>query len=166
MFYLGKKERFGYTGADSFLLPAQTFVSVLVVLAIINIVVTITLFITSCNKRRNYYITNYVAIGLNVVMSVFVGMFVFIYVAVLMDKFYNSVDWVGLESVINRLKNPDNPAVYYEVSKSPLMFIIGMLVGLIVLANAAAWILNLIWKLKLMKGEKELLENGFVKEVA
>lgn len=165
MFYIGRKwdGLDFYQGADGFLLPAQSFVSALVVISIINILATVTLFITSCNKRRNYYVTNYVAVGLNIAMSVFVGFFTLIYVSVLMAKFY-AIDWNELYSFIESLANKD--ATYYNVSKSPAIFIIGYFVSLIVLANAVAWGLNLIWKIKLMKGEKELLSNGFIKEVA
>ncbi len=169
MFYLGRKSADAvsskrYSGADCFLLPAQTFINILVVVAIVYILITVTLFITSCNKRRNYYITNYVSVALNVIMSAFVGLFTFIFVAVLMGKFYGEVDWAGLEKLIEVLK-ADN-GTYYEVSKSPLMFILGFLVSLIVIANGVVWTLNLIWKIKLMKGEKELLANGLIKEVA
>ena len=39
------------------------------------------------------------------------------------------------------------------------MFIIGMVVSLIALCNTVAWSLALAWKVKLMKGEKALLEG-------
>ncbi len=150
----------GYEGADSFIDAGQAFVGVLVVFAIIDILAVATLYITACNKRRNYYITNYVSIGLNIALSAFIGLFILIEMFVLMGLFYGSVDWAGIaetKEMITQLPT---------VSKSPVMFIIGIVMGLIVLANAAAWTLNLIWKIKLMKGEKELLEKGLVEEVA
>lgn len=162
LYYYSAYEATVYDGADCFITPAQTFISVLVIFAIINIVVTATLFITSSNSRRNYYVTNYVSIGLTIAFSVFIGFYILINMFVLMSIFYNQVDWVGLADATKELAEKQAPAV----SKSPAMFIIGIFVALIVIANAVAWILNLIWKIKLMKGEKELLEKGLIKEVA
>jgi xanthine/uracil/vitamin C permease (AzgA family) len=165
MYYIGKNwdGRYQYDGADGFLLPAQNFVSALVTLSIIFICVTVTLFITASNKRRNYYITNYIAVGLNILMSVVVALFGIIYLSILIGDFY-SIDWEALNSFIERLKNANN--AYKEVSQSPGMFIVGYILFLVVLANGVAWALNLIWKIKLMKGEKALLANGLNKEVA
>lgn len=165
MRYIGKNwdGKYNYNGADGFLLPAQAFVGTLVTLSIVNICITVLLFISASNKRRNYYITNYVAIGIVIAMSVVVALFGIIYLSVLMAKFY-AIDWAELQAFIGELKS-DN-ATFWEVSKSPAMFIVGYFVFFIVLANAAAWGYNLIWKIKLMKGEKALLENGLVKEVA
>lgn len=156
--------RFKYGGTDSFCDPAQTFVSALVVIGIVYICVVVTLFITSTNKRRNYYITNYVAIGLNIAMSLVVAIFGIVFIAILMAKFYG-LDWDALYAHINKLIDAkDQP--YKNVSKSPAMFVIGIIVFLLALLNAVAWALNLIWKIKLMKGEKALLASGLVREVA
>ena len=46
------------------------------------------------------------------------------------------------------------------------MFVIGYVTSGIVLATGIVWVLNLVWKVKLMKGEKALLEAGLVREVA
>ncbi len=166
MFYNNwESMRYEYGGSDSFCDPAQTFVSALVIMAIVYICIVAILFITASNKRRNYYITNYVAIGLNIAMSVIVAIFGIIFIAILMAKFYG-LDWNALTSLIDALKATDGKQPYKDVSKSPAMFILGIVVFLLVLANAAAWTLNLIWKIKLMKGEKELLASGLVGEVA
>lgn len=153
-----------FDGTDSFCDSAQSFVSALVVIGIVYIVVVVTLFITSTHKRRNYYVTNYVAIGLNIAMSVVVAIFGIVFISILMSKFY-ALDWDGLAKLIERLKKAGDQE-YRDVSKSPAMFVVGIVLCLLALANAAAWALNLIWKIKLMKGEKALLASGFVGEVA
>jgi ABC-type phosphate transport system permease subunit len=165
MYYIGKNwdGRYTYEGADGFLLPAQNFVSALVTLSIIYICVVVTLYITASNKRRNYYITNYVSVGLNILFGVVVGLFGVIYLSVLVADFY-AIDWEKLNKFVETLKKAGN--AYKEVSQSPGMFIVGYIVFVLVLANAAAWTYNLIWKIKLMKGEKALLANGLNKEVA
>ena len=151
--------------ADGFLQPAQTFNKALIIIAIVGILVAVTLFITSCNTRRNYYVTNYVAIGLNVVMGLVVAMFLIINISILMSYFYGKVDWDAIFAHAESRKEAKREYAD-KLSKSPAIFIIGYVVSILTLANAAAWILNLIWKLKLMKGEKQLLQNGLVKEVA
>ena len=53
------------------------------------------------------------------------------------------------------------------ISQNPAMFFIGYVVGLIVLADGVLYALNLVWKIKLMKGERALLAgNPVEKEVA
>jgi hypothetical protein len=49
---------------------------------------------------------------------------------------------------------------------STWMVTVGYVLFVIVLLDAVALVLNLVWKLKLMKGEKDLLEASFAKEVA
>lgn len=158
------KYEYGFDSADKFIDTAQMFVGALVVIAIIYIIAAASLFITASHTRRNYYVTNYISIGLNIAMSLFIGLFILIFMFVLMGFFYGTIDWAGLSEVIAREKLNGNDLP--EVTKSPVMFIIGIVIALIVLANGVFWALNLIWKIKLMKGEKQLLEKGFVKEVA
>lgn len=153
-----------YSGADVFIDAGQTFVSALEIMSIIFFVVIAITYIMGCNKRRNYYITNYVAVGLVVAMSLIVAMYGIIMLIVLMNSFYNKVDWATMDELRNKYYYM--PQFQAEVGKSPAIFIIGLIVFLAVLADCVAWILNLVWKIKLMQGEKELLANGLQKEVA
>lgn len=153
-----------YDGADVFINAGQTFVNVLEVLVIVYLVVIAVSYIMGNNSRRNYYITNYVASGLVIAMSAVIALFGLIMIIVLMNSFYNKVDWVRMEQI--RDIYSWNPKFQKEVGKSPAMFIIGIVLFLVVLVNCLAWVYNLIWKIKLMKGEKELLANGLEKEVA
>lgn len=164
MFYLGKNEVDGYyTGADGFLLPAQTFVGVLVGLGIAFILVAAAQYVTATNSRRNYYVTNYVSSGLAILTGAVIALFGIIYLSILVSEFY-AIDWTELQELIEGLKASNNP--YKEVTDSPAMFIIGYVMFMIVLADAVAWALNLLWKIKLMRGEKELLARVPVKEAA
>ena len=42
----------------------QPFNNLLMIMGIVMILLAVVLYITGCNKRRNYYISNYVATGL------------------------------------------------------------------------------------------------------
>lgn len=143
-----------FTVADGFLYSGQTFVDIMVGVSIAFLCVIAFIYITATNKRRNYYITNYVAIGLVTFMCVFVALFGIIYVGVLMGKFYG-LDWEAI-----REYQANNSDYVQPVSQSPVIFIIGFVVFLLILCVAVLWILNLIWKIKLMKGEKALLAKA------
>ena len=55
---------------------------------------------------------------------------------------------------------------FAHTGNSQVMFYIGYVVYFLVILNALALGYNLLWKIKLMKGEKALLEAGLQKEVA
>lgn len=158
-----------FYGADSFNAAAQTFVDVLVILAIVYICAVAVLYITSTNSRRNYYITNYVAIGLFAVVAAAVAMYLIIDLSVLLGEFAN-VDWDGMAYLRTLYWGRGSTMKYYlagapEPDQSVTMFILGYVVAVIILVNIAAWALVLLWKIKLMKGEKELLAKGACAEV-
>lgn len=153
-----------YKGADVFIDAGQAFVSALEIMVIVYLIVIAITYIMGNNSRRNYYITNYVATGLVVAMAAVVALYGLIMMFVLMNAFYNQVDWAKMQEL--RDIYSWNPKFQTEVGKEPTMFIIGIVVFLLVLVNCLAWVYNLIWKIKLMKGEKELLEKGLVKGVA
>lgn len=153
-----------YKGADVFIDAGQAFVSALEIMVIVYLVVIALSYIMGNNSRRNYYITNYVATGLVVAMAAVVALYGLIMMIVLINAFYNQVDWAKMQEL--RDIYSWNPKFQTEVGKEPTMFIIGIVIFLLVLVNCLAWVYNLIWKIKLMKGEKELLEKGLQKEVA
>ena len=51
---------------------------------------------------------------------------------------------------------------YYTKDCTTMVLLI--VVAVVVLLEIAAWALALVWKLKLMKGEKQLLANGGVSQ--
>ncbi|MDE6355659.1 MAG: hypothetical protein K2L67_00235 [Clostridia bacterium] len=150
--------------ATNFTVAAQSFVSTLVIFSIVFILVVVTLFITASNKRRNYYVTNYVSIALVAVCALAIALYIIISVSNIMNLFYNDIAWeAGTNGGLN-YADQFNPA--YPIDKSPANFILGYILGVVVILTAVVHVLNLVWKVKLMKGEKALLQGGLVKEVA
>jgi NADH:ubiquinone oxidoreductase subunit 3 (subunit A) len=143
--------------ALNFVNVSQAYVSTSLILSILFILAVALLYITASNSRRNYYITNYIAIGIVVVVALVVVIYNLVAMSNVLNLFYNEIDWDLYEA---------NKNANYPVSKSALNFVLGYILQVIVLVDVAALVLNLVWKIKLMKGEKELLANGFVKEVA
>lgn len=142
-----------------FFQASQAYVGTVVILSIVFIVLAALLYFTSCHKRRNYYITNYIAIGAAALLALVIAVYSFICISVCMNYFYNGIDWEAVAANIRVNKN-------YPVGKSPLNFILGYILYFIIIVDVVALILNLVWKIKLMKGEKALLQNGLAKEVA
>ena len=151
-------------------LDIQGFNDALMYCGIVMILLAVCLYITSCNKRRNYYVTNYVATGVcaggNIIMSVILMAFNGIW----MGRFQN-VDfesWQAFnDSNVERLKRRfgDEPIPadilepYTHYSESTTWFVLGFVVYVLVIWASVLLILNLVWKIKLMQGEKKLL-NG------
>lgn len=148
---------------DAWIQSAQSVLSALITMCIVFFVVIAFVYIFGLHSRRNYYITNYVMTGVFVVYAVALSIFGIVSMIVLMNQFMGLQltfpDDIYFTIVKNHLK-------LLEVSKSPLMFILGIVAYFLVFVLALAWVYNLIWKIKLMKGEKQLLSQGFVKEVS
>lgn len=151
-----------YDGADDFLYFAQDFISILVVFAIVFICICAFLYITDTHKRRKYYVTNYIAIGLVITITAVIAVFCIIYLSLALAEF-NAIDW---DSWKKDAYDKVAALGYPSVSQETTMFALGYVMSGIVLATGIVWVLNLVWKIKLMKGEKALLEGGLVREVA
>lgn len=151
-------------GAENFVDASQSFVKTLVNLSIVFIVIAAILFITSCHSRRNYYITNYIAIGLFVVFALFMMIYIIVNVSQTMDLFLNEINWEIVPEKMAALMGR------YPMDKGDTYaFILGYVVAVIILVDAALLVLNTVWKVLLMKGEKKLLEdsaNAHAEEVA
>lgn len=144
-------------GAKEFVDASQGYVRTYVSLAIVFIVLAAVLFITSCNKRRNYYITNYIAIGLFVAFALAMVIYIFIMVGGTKNLYVNSIDWDKAAAQV-----ADHPE--WPMSKTEsYQFALGYVVAVIVIIDAVLLTLSTVWKVLLMKGEKKLLEQSAAK---
>lgn len=134
----------------------QPFNDALMYCGIVMVLLAVLLYITACNKRRNYYITNYIAVGAcaggNIVMSI-----------VLMamnaswkSKFLN-VDFDAWYEYNVRTFGENTKEYIY--SESTVWFNLGFVVYALIIVASIALILNLVWKILLMRGEKKLLDG-------
>jgi hypothetical protein len=141
-------------GADEFINTAQSFISTLVVLGIVYLLCVVTLYITQSNARRKYYITNYISVILVAAFALVLAIYIIAMESVCLNLFLNGVDWAKYE--VYQAANASLGAL--EVSKSCAVFVIGYILSVIILIDVAALVYNLVWKILLMKGEKELLD--------
>ena len=152
----------------------QGFNDALMYCGIVMIVLAVCLYITSCQKRRNYYISNYVATGVCAGGNIIMSIILMALNGVWMGKFTN-VDFASwakynadnIESLTNYYHDrleldvvpPEVLAPYQHYSESTAWFAVGFVVYALVIIASVMLILNLVWKIKLMQGEKRLL-NG------
>lgn len=145
-------------GAKQLFYTSQNVSDVLLILGIVGILVVVLNYITATHSRRNYYITNYVSIGIAVVYSIVLAIVVIYLVSDCSSIFY-SIDMEAAQADFETVK----PGLW---SYSDWMFPVGYALAVLLIADAVGFALNLLWKIMLMKGEKKLLQNGAMKEVA
>lgn len=136
----------------------QGFNNLLMYCGIAMILLAVVLYITSCHSRRNYYISNYVATGLCAGGNIVLSLVLMVMNGIWRGKFLN-IDFASWESSYDfEIMIEQWDAVHY--SDSTLWFDLGFAVyGLIIIASVFL-ILNLVWKIKLMQGEKRLLAGN------
>lgn len=142
-------------GAEDLYYASQAFSDLFLVLGIVLIVVIVLLYIAACNKRRKYYITNYIAIGIAVVFELVYAVLLIANVAGIHGLF-NLVDLGNCQYYYEEMANSSRGAW----NATPWTLYLGYVLFALVILDAVALVLNLVWKLKLMKGEKELLGQG------
>lgn len=147
----GAKELYDFT---------QSAANVMAIFSIVTLLTVAIIYLTNTNKRRNYYVTNYVAIGL-VLLCTFACAIILL---VVIGKTFSLCAAVDLDAWYQLYKAGAPNPQHYSTSKYTL--IIGIFVAIIMLVVTVAWVLNLVWKIKLMQGEKALLRESEVKEVA
>lgn len=141
---------------------SDSYNTALLWLGIASLLAACLLYVFANHKRRNYYVTNYV-------MSIFVAVvdFVIAVVAIVYDSIY-LVDLNTLKG--NEIFLANWQAIYEEnevaYSTNTGMFVFGYIVCALLIVGAVFLILNMLWKRKLMHGEKELLGQSFAGEVA
>ena len=143
----------------------QPFNNALMYCGIVMVLTAVLLYVTACNKRRNYYITNYVATGICAGSNIVISIVLMAMNASWKSKFLN-VDFESWKSVNEIYLMPGMEAYkeQYHYSESTLWFDLGFVVYTLIIVASLVLILNLVWKILLMKGEKQLLNGSKVVE--
>lgn len=131
----------------------QDFNHTFVLLCIIMILTSTGLFITNTNTRRNYYISNYVAIGLTFLFNTIACIICITQISSFRTMFLTKVDfemWKQVHEMISEIR----------YTKSTFWFDINSLMLTLIIISNILLVLNLIWKTMLMKKEKALLAEN------
>lgn len=151
--------QFDVSGANELVDGTKTVNNTMVIMSIVLIVSVVLLYFTQTNKRRNYYITNYIAIGIFTLYALAYAITFF----VLISKVFalcSQVDTAKWLEYVNYEPFEGAARLYpqhYSLSKVSL--ILGIVVAVIAIIFAVAWVINTFIKVKLMMGEKKLLKN-------
>ena len=110
------------------------------------------LFLTQTHVRRKYYIGNYVSVGLYSVATVAYTVWAHAYIEGYKAAFLTQVDFTALEKHAKMWKT-----AYVD---STFWFDAHYVVYALLLAVTALLLVNLIWKIRLMKAEQRLIAAG------
>ena len=130
----------------------QDFNKALLKYSIALILLACLLFLTQTHVRRKYYIGNYVAVGLYSAATVAYTLWAHAYIEGYKDAFLTQVDFEALKQHAEMWKT-----AYVD---SPFWFDVHYAVYAVLLVVTALLLLNLIWKIRLMKAEQRLIAAG------
>lgn len=141
----------GYNEGYDLYEKAQPFNHQLLVASLILIGLSCVLLITNTGSRRRYYIGNYFAVALNVPVQVGVSVWAHMNVEALKAQ-YQLIDMEVLKTAVELAGQ--------QFSGTNFWFDVHYFVFGLVLLMAVLLILNVIWKIILMKEEKKLIKEG------
>lgn len=155
-------------GANEIYYYGNKINGMLLILAIVLLLTVVLLYVMGCNKRRKYYVTNYIAIGVFVLYALVFGIILLVICSNCLNL-YNQIDfegWREYEGTMQEFNGELRPAYNQYYNDNIATAYLGIVMFVVLLVNVTAWVLNLVWKIKLMKGEKALLEQGAVEDKA
>ena len=124
----------------------------LLLVAIGLILLALLLFITNTASRRKYYIGNYIAVALNVICNVAAAIWAHTWIAGFKAQ-YLAMDHAAVAWIYQN-------KLYKEYTQSTFWFDAHYFVFALALIVSALLIVNVIWKICLMKEEKRLIAEG------
>ena len=137
-----------FEGIRALFKASQTYNDILIWLTIAFIIIVVLNYVMATQKRRNYYVTNYISIIVTIVYAVALAAVIILFVVQTYSLFI-VIDRESVEIAYNRIIG--------NFKYSTINFIMGYIMAGVIIANACLLIFNLVWKVKLMKGEKKLL---------
>ena len=144
-------------GAEALFLASQQYNDILIGLSVAFIVIVALNFVMASQSRRNYYVTNYVSIILTAVYAVVFAILLLVFVS----------NTFSLFAAIDReVAEFEYSLVMDDFKYSVVNFILGYLMAALMIVNAVILVLNLVWKIKLMKGEKQLLKGVMYRDAS
>lgn len=129
----------------------QEFNRMFLLLSIAQILLALLLYITNTHVRRKYYIGNYAAIGLFTAAGLYNAWFAHTYIEIFKGQFLQ-VDFAALK------EHAEMWGTLY--TESTFWFDLHYGVFALLLIVCALLVANAVWKARLMKEEKQLLETG------
>ena len=132
----------------------QPFNNQFMIYALIMILAAVALYVTMTHKRRRYYVANIVCSTVVAVVDVVLSALIFVGLLKYKAQFL-AVDFETLKKWIEEIyKN-------IKYTESTFYFDVAMVMCALVVAASILLIVNLVWKLKIMKKEDKLLGGKY-----
>lgn len=157
------QELFELTGDNSAYLVykrSQGFSDTFLILGVVLVLTVVLMLIMGCQSRRKYYITNYVAIGIFVAFALVFSILLVVNI-ISVQSALNKVDMAAAKEIYEGATS-----LFGGWDESTWMLTLGYVYMAILLVDVVVVVLNLVWKIKLMQGEKALLQSSVAEEVA
>ncbi len=129
----------------------QGFNQLLLRLSLGMILCACVLFLTNTQVRRKYYIGNYFATALNVVVEIAMAVWCHIEVTAYKTQYLTTVDFAQLERRLSRNGTYTDSTFWFDIH---------YFVCALAILTAVLLIVNVIWKKKMMSEEQSLLRSG------
>jgi hypothetical protein len=115
------------------------------------LLLAVLLMITGTHSRRKYYAANYTAVGLFTAACIAAAAWAHGQIAAYKLQYLTTVDFQSLERRLSRAGTYTDSTFWFDIHIAVFAF---------ALIAAALLVLNTIWKIRLMKQEKKLIEAG------
>ena len=115
------------------------------------LLLAVLLMITGTHSRRKYYAANYTAVGLFTAACIAAAAWAHGQIAAYKFQYLTTVDFQSLERRLSRAGTYTDSTFWFDIH---------IAVFAVALIAAALLVLNTIWKIRLMKQEKKLIEAG------
>ena len=129
----------------------QGFNHSLLIVGIVLILLSVLLMVTNTHTRRRYYISNYVAIALNAAANLCAAVWAHGQIIAFKTQFLTTIDFDNLEKRLRRAGTFTTSTFWFDIHYA--VFCFALLIAVLLVINA-------IWKTRLMKEEKSLLQAG------
>ena len=130
----------------------QDFNRDLTMAGIVLILLAAAQFVFQNHNRRRYYIANYITVGANTVAAVYYSYWALSNILTYKERYVTTLDFEALKKWNDMFK--------FTYTESTFWFDASKVVFGIVLVAAVLNVLNMVWKICLMNGEKKLVKAG------
>lgn len=130
----------------------QQFNRDLTMAGIVLVLLAASQFVFQNHNRRRYYIANYITVGANTVAAVYYSYWALSNILSYKERYLSTIDFEALKKWNEMFKFDYSETTFWlDASK----FVFG-----VVLVAAVLNVLNTVWKICLMNGEKKLVKAG------
>ncbi len=130
----------------------QPYNRLAVIFSIILVVCCVLPYIFATNKRRLYYLDNYISSGVQGGFFVFWGIYILINSITFKTRFLTEIDFAAYKETAELFQ--------FKYSESTFFFDAGIVLAVFCFVAAGLVVLNVLWKVKIMKKENEILALG------